>query len=142
MNANEIEQYVEANHFLAKDRYIFTDQGVDVGTNIFHRFKFSVCKYTLFENFITKLDNESLLNMYDSLEKKRHIHRLKQHYKIQSSLHLKHEIISLYLKVLLDERSRKHSSIDVPATRFDIANFARMAPEITSEELIITCNSI
>ncbi|MDN2484009.1 hypothetical protein [Vibrio agarivorans] len=133
----DIEEMIKKEQWLAKDRFKFTDgQGVKVGSNIFDQYKFQVCKFTLFESMLCRLDNHSLCKAFDHFEANRLRVAFNNHFnKTQTPLYAVEQVVYLYLETLLLERVKRDSSHDIPSVRSEVAMYARMYPNMDSNVL-------
>lgn len=135
----DIEQLVKQKQWLAQDRFDFSpNKGCKVGENIFDRYKFQVCKFTLFEYLLTHLDNSDLCKAFDWFESNRLRSMFKQHFHKSEPEpeYATTNIVYQYLDCLLCEREGGHIGRDIPSIRSELAWYGRSFPEISSEHLI------
>jgi len=135
---DNIEELVKKEQWLAKDRFKFSEgQGVELGANIFDQFKFRVCKFTLFESLLCKLDNENLCKAFDYFESNRLRAALTDHFnKTKTPVYAVEQVVYLYLESLLLERVKRDPVHDIPSVRSEVAMYARMYPNMDSNVLI------
>ncbi|MBF4374404.1 hypothetical protein [Vibrio anguillarum] len=134
----DIEQLIKKEQWLAKDRFDFSQkQGVQVGVNIFDKFKFQACKFTLFESLLSKLDNDSLCQAFDYFERERLRVCFQDHFnKTKTPINVVEKIVYLYVKALLIERVKRDVASDIPSVRSEIDMYARTFPNLDSNVLI------
>lgn len=134
----DIENLIKKEQWLAKDRFKFCEgHGVKVGKNIFDFYKFKVCKFTLFECLLCKLDNDSLCVAFDHFEANRLRVAFNDHFnKTETPLYAVEQVVYLYLETLLLERVKRAPSHDIPSVRSEIAMYARMFPNLDSNVLV------
>ncbi|MCY9870437.1 hypothetical protein [Vibrio barjaei] len=134
----DIEQLIKKEQWLAGDRFKFnTEQGVEVGLDIFQLYQFNVSRFSLFESLLSKLDNKSLCQAFDYFEANRLRTIFNDHFhKTDTPQNPAHKVAHLYLQTLLRERANKDQSNDIPSVRSEIAMYGRMFPTLDSDLLI------
>ncbi|MDD9176029.1 hypothetical protein PVK62_07895 [Aliivibrio sp. S3MY1] len=134
----DIKALIKKEQWLAKDRFDFSEkEGVEEGINIFDNYKFTVCKFTLFENLLTNLDNDSLCLAYDYFEAERLRRCFNDHFnKTKTPINAVEKIVYIYIETLLGERVRRTFTSDIPSIRSEIATYAKMFEHMDSSTLI------